>query len=474
MSDPNPLLGRIVSMLEDRRVFMALMIAASAIVLIYTEQRGLWGDIDHYYANAGDVLDGKMPYSESRFEYPPLSLIFMLIPRILTWDLNSFHYGCAILTYVFIVIGSYFLLRMADERIGCRWQTHLILLCTIIFGSYFVIARNDVYPTVMAIIALWFYMDRRYAPAFIIMSLAAMTKLYPALFLIPMLLPFILKRDWRNFGTAFICIIAVGLLVESPFLLTDPGTAFAYLTYHSDRGIQVESVASSFFMVYNMIVPGTAFAYLTYHSDRGIQVESVASSFFMVYNMIVPGDLAVVFNYGSDNITGVGPDTLAPYMNSIMWAVLAVFFLVMLVRISRADMDGEKVFAVVGVMCVAMLLMFIAFSKVYSAQYYIWIVMLLPFTQLSCLSGSHRREILIILIPFAIFTMASYRAYMELGLMHLDSIAIIMTAIKNVFHVLLMLEVLHMCWCETRPASAAERSDAGLLGAVRGRFHSAS
>ncbi len=441
MSDLNSLPGRIASMLEDRRVFMALMIAASAIVLIYTEQRGLWGDIDHYYANAGDVLDGKMPYSESRFEYPPLSLIFMLIPRILTWDLNSFHYGCAILTYVFIVIGSYFLLRMADERIGCRWQTHLILLCTIIFGSYFVIARNDVYPTVMAIIALWFYMDRRYAPAFIIMSLAAMTKLYPALFLIPMLLPFILRRDWRNFGTAFICIIAVGLLVESPFLLTDPGTAFAYLTYHS---------------------------------DRGIQVESVASSFFMVYNMIVPGDLAVVFNYGSDNITGVGPDTLAPYMNSIMWAVLAVFFLVMLVRISRADMDGEKVYAVVGVMCVAMLLMFIAFSKVYSAQYYIWIVMLLPFTQLSCLSGSHRREILVILIPFAIFTMASYRAYMELGLMNLDSVAIIMTAIKNVFHILLMLEVIHMCWCETRPASAAEHSDTGLLGAVRGRFHSAS
>ncbi len=441
MSDGSIPSERIVSALEDRRVFMALMIAASAVVLIFTELCGMWGDLDHYYVNAGDVLDGKMPYSESRFEYPPLSLVFMLIPRILTWDLNSFHYGCAILTYVFIVIGSYFLLKMADERIGCRWQTHLILLCTIIFGSYFVIARNDVYPTVMAIIALWFYMDRKYAPAFVIMSLAALTKLYPALFLIPMLIPFILRRDWRNFGIAFICIAAVGLLVESPFLLTDPDTAFAYLTYHS---------------------------------DRGIQVESVASSFFMVYNMIFPGDLSVVFNYGSDNITGIGPDTLAPYMNTIMWAVLAVFFLAMLVRIARAGMDEGKTYAVLGVMCVTMLMLFIAFSKVYSAQYYIWIVLLLPFTQLSCLSASHRREILLILIPFAIFTMASYLAYMEFGLMRLDSVAIIMTAIKNAFHILLMLELLHMCWYETRPATAADSEDAGLIGAVRGRFHSAS
>ncbi len=431
---------RVVSALEDRRLFMALMVATSAVVLICTEFYGMWGDLDHYYVNAGDVLDGKMPYSESRFEYPPLSLVFMLTPRILTWDLNSFHYGCAVLTYVFIIIGSYFLTRMADERIGCRWQTHLILLCTVVFGSYFVIARNDVYPTVMAIIALWLYLDHRYAPAFVVMSLAAMTKLYPALFLLPMIMPFLIRRDWRNLGIAFICVAVTGLIVESPFLLTDPDTAFAYLTYHS---------------------------------DRGIQVESVASSFFMVFNMFFPGDLAVVFNYGSDNITGVGPDALAPYMNSIMWIVLASFFLFMLIRSARAGLGEGKAMALIGLMCVTMLMLFITFSKVYSAQYYIWIALLLPFTQLSCFGASHRREILMILMPFAVFTMASYLAYMWFGLMRLDPLAITMTAAKNALHVLLTLELLHMCFCEMRPASG-DYEDVGLLGAVKCRLRSAS
>lgn len=412
---------------------MALMIAASAMVLVFTELRGYWGDLEHYYYNAGDVLDGRMPYSGFRFEYPPMSLLFMLVPRLLTWDLHSFYYGCAVLTYVFIVIGSYFLLRMADERIGCRWQTHLILLCLVVFGSYFVIARNDVYPTVMAVIALWLYMGRRYAPAFVIMSLAALTKLYPALFLIPMLIPFVLRRDWRNLGVSFVCVAVTGLLVELPFLIADPGTAFAYLTYHS---------------------------------DRGIQVESVASSIFMVLNTVFPGDLAVVFNYGSDNITGALPDALAPYMNSIMWAVLAVFILVMLVRIARAGLDRERTEAVVAVMCVAALMLFITFSKVYSAQYYIWIVLLLPFTQISCLGASHRKEILKILIPFGIFTTASYVAYVECGLMDMDLFAIAMTAIKNAFHVLLMAEILHMCWSETRPAVPEGSMDAGFFEAV--------
>lgn len=411
--------GRATLALENQRFCMLLIAVASAVVLYCTEYYELWGDLDHYYANAGDVLDGKMPYSMFQFEYPPVSLLFMLIPRIFTWNLNSFHYGCAILTYVFFILGSYFLIRTADKCIGCRWQTNLYLLCTVIFGSYFVIARNDVYPTVMVIISLWCYLNRRFIPAFVIMSLAALTKLYPALFLPLMIIPFILKKDWRNFGVALVLVAVTGIIVESPFILTDPSTAFAYLTYHS---------------------------------DRGIQVESVASSFFMVFNLFFPEDLGVVFNYGSDNITGVGPDLISPYMDDIMWVVLISFFVWMLFRTAKVNLDKERIMATIGLMCVTMLMLFIAFSKVYSAQYYIWIVLLLPFTQFSYFSKHYRREICLLFIPFALFTMASYLGYMWFGLMRLDSFAICLTAMKNVLHILLLLVLLCMCYHETRPS----------------------
>lgn len=418
-----------IILLEDQRVYILLMAFFSALVLIGTALFNMWGDLDHYYDNAGDVLSGLMPYSEAKFEYPPLSLVFMLIPRVLTWDLESFHYGCAILTYVFLAIGSYFLVRIADERIGCRWQTHLIMILVVLFGSYFVIARNDVYPTVMAIIAFWLYLKDRHVLAFIVMALAAMTKMYPAIFLLPMLMPFLMRREWKK---SFVCLIAAVvtcLLVELPFLITDPSTAFAYLTYHS---------------------------------DRGIQLESVASGFFMVYNLIVPGDLSVVFSYGSDNLVGVGPDTLAPLMNPIMAVVLLVFVFAVFSRAFRNERTCRDIGPLVCLVSVAMLLLFVAFSKVYSAQYLIWIVMLLPLTQMSCFNEVYRREVLILLIPFGIFSVFSYIAYMQLGLMHLNTIPILMTFMKNIFHILLTLELVSMCWHE----AGQERDSSGFLSPV--------
>lgn len=404
-----------IVLLEDRRVFISLMAVFSALVLIWTARSNMWSDLDHYYDNAGDVLSGLMPYSEAKFEYPPLSLLFMLIPRILTWDLNSFHYGCVILTYVFLIIGSYFLLRIADEHIGCRWQTHLILMLLILFGSYFIITRNDVYPTVLAIIAFWLYLRNRYVFAFIVMALAAMTKMYPAVFLLAMLMPLLMRREWKTGIVCLIAAVATCLIIELPFLLADPSTAFAYLTYHS---------------------------------DRGIQIESVAAGFFMLYNIFVPGDLVVVFNYGSDNISGVGPDTLAPFMNPILFAVLVVFVLAVFIRAFRSERAKKNMGPLVCIVSVTMLMLFVAFSKVYSAQYIIWIVMLLPLTQMSCFRRFDRTMVLAMLIPFGVFSVLSYLGYNSFGLPNLDPIAICLTFLKNIFHISLTLALLRMCWNE--------------------------
>ena len=407
---------KVVVLLEDQRVYTLLMTILSALVLIGTALSNMWGDLDHYYDNAGDVLSGLMPYSEAKFEYPPLSLVFMLIPRVLTWDLESFHYGCAVLTYVFLAIGSYFLVRIADERIGCRWQTHLIMILVVLFGNYFVIARNDVYPTVMAIIAFWLYLKDRHVLAFIMMALAAMTKMYPAIFLIPMLMPLVLKGEWKKGVMCLLAAATVCFIVELPFLITDPSTAFAYLNYHS---------------------------------DRGIQVESVAASFFMIYDLIVPGNLSVVFAYGSDNLSGAGPDALAPFMNTILAIVLISFVAVMLVRIHRLRVS-ETTGPQVVLISVTMLMLFIAFSKVYSAQYLIWILMLLPLTQMSCFGRTDRMMVLLVTIPFGLFSVFSYIGYNAIGLPELDSVAVFFTSMKNILHILLTIVLLHMCWNETK------------------------
>lgn len=407
---------KIIEVLESRLYFTAIMIAISTIVLCYTIVYNAWGDLNNYYNNAGDVLSGLMPYSEAKFEYPPLCLVFMLIPRILTWSKESFYYGCAILTYVFLIIGIYFLNKIADRYIGTRWQTHLILICLIGFSTYFVIARNDVYPTVMAIVSLWLYMNKRYELSFIVMALASMTKIYPIIFFIPMIAPFILRREWKQTIKLFCIAAFTCVILELPFLLTDPSTAFAYLTYHS---------------------------------DRGIQIESVASGFFMMYDLLVPGDLNVVSNYGSDNLSGIGPDSIAPYMTYLTAFAMLAFMIAIMCRICKRVMPSDRIYPLVCLLATTLLLIFITFNKVYSAQYMIWIIMLLPFTQMNCFNKKDQQTILILLIPFGLFSMLSYCAYNVFEIHLLNTIPIIMVFIKNIFHVILMIALINMCWKET-------------------------
>ena len=394
-----------VRLLGEKRFIAMMSVAISLLVLVYTELSGNWGDLDHYYVNAGDVLSGKIPYSDMVFEYPPLSLLFMIIPRVLSWDLSSFHYLCAIQTYVFIAIGAHFLYKIADEFIGSRWKAGFVILCLLIFGSYFVIARNDIYPAVMVLIGLWFYLRKDYTLAFILVAVAAMTKI-------------LYRRQWNVAVKAISAVVAVGLLVELPFIIADPSTAFAYLSYHS---------------------------------DRGIKVESVASGFFMLYSLVVPSDITVLFGYGSDNLCGAGPDALAPWMNILTIVAIALFLIVMALKAFKASVSDERMLRLSALTCLAVLMVFITFSKVYSAQYYIWIMLMVPFTQFACFGEGHKHEIIMLMVPFGIFTVLSYTAYLNLGLPSLNAVPILMVVLKNVFHILLTWAVVHMCWYETRP-----------------------
>jgi hypothetical protein len=244
------------------------------------------------------------------------------------------------------------------------------------------------------------------------MAVAGMTKLYPMLFLVPMMLPFLMRLDWRMMVKGVVIVGAVALLSELPFLIADPSTALDYLLYHSDRGLQVESIASSIIMMMSLF------------TDMGI---------------------SVVFNYGSDNLTGALPDSIAPYMNLVMMAVLVLFMLAVLFVYRKADLKGREG-SVLAVLCLVLIMIFVTFSKVYSTQYIVWVVTLIPFAFMSCLSRIHRKEIWILTLVYILFSMFSLLGYMDL--IKLEPYAIVLSFLKNVSFVVLMAEVAHLFWFE--------------------------
>ena len=79
------------------------------IIFLHITITNGWADLNNYYKNASEVLQGLIPYSQTRFEYPPLALVFMAIPYALSWNKESFFVFYSILACLFFFIGVQYL-----------------------------------------------------------------------------------------------------------------------------------------------------------------------------------------------------------------------------------------------------------------------------------------------------------------------------------------------------------------------------
>ena len=412
------LIGLLVPRLEDKKWVMKISAVFLFIIFLHIAITNGWADLNNYYKNASEVLQGLIPYSQTRFEYPPLALVFMAIPYALSWNKESFFVFYSILACLFFFISVQYLYKIADRYYAEKWRAGALTLSLIFFGTYFLITRNDIFPATVVVIGLWLYLNKKYTPAFVLIAVAAMIKLYPGIFLLAMILPLVVNREWKICIRSIFSVAAVCLLVELPFLITDPSTAFAYLSYHS---------------------------------ERGIQIESVVGSVFLVYQIIVSSDISVIFAYGCHALSGVGPDAVAPWMNPLLFTALFAFIVVMFIRCFRFKTSVDNLLYLSTLMMLALLLLFIMFSKVYSAQYVIWIALMVPFTQLSCFDKKQKASILRAYVMLGVFSFLSYITYTSLGLIDLNTVPVLLTVLKNVFFVVFLCIILRYCWLCTGP-----------------------
>ncbi len=407
------LIGVLIPRLEDKKWIMKISAVSLFIIFLHVAITNGWADLNNYYKNASEVLQGLIPYSQTRFEYPPLALVFMVIPCALSWNKESFFVFYSVLACLFFFIGVHYLYKIVDRYYAEKWRIGALILCLIFFGTYFLITRNDIFPATIVVIGLWMYLNKKYTSAFVLIAVATMIKLYPGIFLLAMILPLVVKYEWKICIRSIFSVAAVCLLVELPFLITDPSTAFAYLSYHS---------------------------------ERGIQIESVVGSVFLVYQMIASSDISVIFAYGCHALSGVGPDAVAPWMNLLLFASLISFIVLIFIRCYRFKTSIDNLLYSSTLMMMALLLLFILFSKVYSAQYVIWIALMMPFTQLSCFGMEQKASILKAYVILGVFSFLSYITYSPLGLINLNTVPVLLTVLKNVFFVVFLCVILRYCW----------------------------
>jgi hypothetical protein len=200
-------------------------------------------DLKVFMNGADALLHGPLIYRDFVFEYPPYALLWFVLPRELSTNLDSFRLAFGLEMWLADALIKVLLLHHAVRaRTGLRDLTPFLAYS---LGSaalgHVLLQRFDVVPAVLtlgatlAVFSGWAFVGG------VLVAIGAGTKVYPAL-LVPVLAAF----AWRGGRKALTRFTAGAALASVPLLaaaLWVPWWRFA--SYHVDRGLQAESLLAS-------------------------------------------------------------------------------------------------------------------------------------------------------------------------------------------------------------------------------------
>jgi len=357
-----------------RLILWALFGIACAVYLIIVDISGIETEVMRdRFVNADTLFNGEVAVTE----YPPFALVFMIIPRLFASTPFSYNVAYVIEVFVFFMIGLIFISKLAarfgkDEKKAMLAYSVLMLLM-----FEFVVDRYDIFPVVITLISFYCFTTKRYAWAFALLSIATLTKLYPAVLFPIYLIPFLMDKKWMDAlkGTAVFVITALAVVI--PVVLVEPDMITHFLEYHADRPLHIESTAASF------IYP------------------------FAMLGMTDVWIIEAKYSFGSDNLLGAWPDAVAPLLSPLM-VMLIVISYVMFAHLYKKNENQEERNILLGIAILIVLMIFMIFGKVFSSQYLMWIIPPIVFMFMTSISEKEKKAILIMTILVILVTQLNF------------------------------------------------------------------
>jgi Glycosyltransferase family 87 len=346
---------------------------------------GDWSSIliNDFAPQAQAIKDGDLPYRDQEIEYPPLSIPVLIAPIYIDDSTQGFVDGFMWEMLVFdLAIVVLIALALPGETrrvlsaigiytVGVVILSGVVLDPSLIDTGPLILTRFDLVPALFVLAAVLARDRARSATWSVLLSVGAAIKAFP-LFLYPALLRG--ERDLRR-------VVIAGAI---PLLLC----AGAVLVMGDEFGSAIG-----------------------YHTERALQVESLAASPFEIAHEL-GGDTEVVIGHGGFEISASGA-TAARWISVLVGAV-AYLALVLSGWRSRAS-NLELVCALLAVLVV--------FSPVLSPQFLLWI---LPVS--ACAYGLGRDNLVLLLA--LLFTQIALQNYD--GVESLDSSFVWPLAARNV------------------------------------------
>ena len=296
-------------------------------------------DTPTYQRHGEAILDGGVPYRDFLVEYPPGALPVFVIPSLAgEGDYRSVFewlmFGCGAAAIFFVALALSAAGATEDRLYG---MTALVGLAPLALGSL-VLTRYDLWPAALTVAAVAALVSDRVRLGFGALGLAVAAKLYPAV-LIPLALVYVGRRHGgRTAWTGFAVLVAVLAAAFVPFAVVAPDGLRESLERQVSRPLQIESLGAALLLAAHLI--------------DGTYVPSIVSSF------------------GSQNLDGSLPDAVATVLVALQVAAIVGVWLAF-----AAGRAGRDSFVAGSAAAVAAA---VAFGKVLSPQFLVWLVPLVP------------------------------------------------------------------------------------------------
>jgi uncharacterized membrane protein len=302
------------------------------------------GDVGHYSSFAHRVRDGLFPYGAGfYFEYPPFALPAFVLPQLIAPD----HYlGVFKVLMAFCAIGTIAATAalLSILQVRDRQKTLLLVpvaIAPLLLGSTY-LNRYDPFAALLTSLALLAFASGRMRTGGVVLAFAFAAKTYPAA-IVPIAAIWAYRSGGRkrllDASLAFVC---TSVVVYAPFALRAfGGLGNSYYT-QARRSLQIESLGASALLIADKL------GVYSVHWFRGMSVDLAG---------------------GTANAVATVTSLL------LVAAVLAIAWLYY--RSGRSDVRAFLVASAAAVFA------FVAFNKVSSPQFMVWLVPLVPLAPIS-------------------------------------------------------------------------------------------
>lgn len=299
-------------------------------------------DTPIYQAYGDAMVDGKVPYRDFDLEYPPGALPVFVLPSLAAGKgkfdgyRRSFEGLMAACGFALVALVALILLALRAPPARLTAALTFTAFAPLALGSV-LLSRFDLWPAALAVGALAALVSGRERLGFGVLALGFAAKLWPAL-LLPPALAFVWRRQGRREA-----LLGAGVFV---------------------------CVAAALFVPFLAIAPDGVWSSVTRQAERPLQIESLGSALLIAAHHVFGADVTVRSSSGSQNLAGGTADALAAVETVVqIGLVLAVW-----AWFARGPAERERLVRASA----AVVAVFVAFGKVLSPQFLIWLVPLVP------------------------------------------------------------------------------------------------